>query len=50
MGVRVEVLFAADLERERRVAVEAGDEFGVEVVASSVGGIAGHLESVALSL
>ena len=47
--VRIEVLFAADIERERRAAVEAGDEFGVEVVASSVGGIAGHLESVASS-
>lgn len=49
-GVRVEVLFAADLGQERRAAVEAGHEFGVEVVASSVGGIANYLESVASSL
>ncbi|MGH3146540.1 MAG: replication-relaxation family protein [Rubrobacter sp.] len=48
-GVRVEVLFAADLEREKRAAVEAGYEYGVEVVASSVRGVAGHLESVATS-
>lgn len=48
-GVRAEVLFACDLEREKRVAVEAGYEHGVEVVASSVRGIAGHLESVAAS-
>jgi hypothetical protein len=48
-GVRVEVLFACDLEREKRAAVEAGYEHGVEVVASSVRGIANHLESVATS-
>ena len=46
----VEVLFAADLERERRAAVEAGNEYGVEVVASSVKGIASHLETVASAL
>lgn len=49
-GVRVEVLFAADLEREKRAAVESGYDCGVEVVASSVRGIAKHLESVATSL
>lgn len=48
--IRVEILFAADLERERRAAVEAGDDYGVEVVASSITGIASHLESVASSL
>jgi len=48
-GLRVEILFACDLERERRVAVEAGYEYGVEVVTSSVRGIASHLESVAAS-
>ena len=48
-GVRVEVIFACDFEREKRAAVEAGYEHGVEVVASSVRGIAGHLESVAAS-
>ena len=48
--VRVEVLFAADLERERRAAVKAGYEYGVEVVASSARGIATHLESMAASL
>lgn len=46
-GVHVEVLFACDLEREKRAAVEAGDEYGIEVVASSVRGIAKHLESAA---
>jgi hypothetical protein len=48
-GVRVEVLFACDLEREKRAAVEVGYEHGAEVVASSVRGIAVHLESVAAS-
>ncbi len=48
--IRVEILFAADLERERRAAVEAGDEYGVRVVASSVRGIVSHLESVASAL
>ncbi len=46
--VPVEVLFACDLRRERQAAVEAGDELGVEVVASSVGGIAAYLERAAL--
>jgi hypothetical protein len=46
--VRVEVLFACDLEREKRAAVEVGYEHGVEV-ASTVRGIAVHLESVAAS-
>lgn len=45
--VTVEVLFACDLERERRAAVEAGDELGVDVVASSVRGIAAYLEGAA---
>jgi hypothetical protein len=45
--VLVEVLFACDLERERRSAVEAGDELGVDVVASSVRGIAAYLEGAA---
>jgi hypothetical protein len=36
-----------DLERERRAAVEAGDELGVDVVASSVRGIAAYLEGAA---
>lgn len=49
-GTRVEVLFACDLERERRAAVAAGCEYGVEVVASSVRGIAKHIESATVSL
>ncbi len=48
--VPVEILFAADLEREKRAAVEAGYECGVEVVASSVRGIVQHLESVATTI
>jgi len=44
----VEILFACDLERERHAAVEAGNDLGMVVVASSVRGIANYLESVAL--
>ncbi len=44
----VEVLFACDIERERSAAVEAGNELGVDVVASSVRGIANYLERAAL--
>lgn len=46
-GVGVEILFACDLERERRAAVEAGHEFGLDVAASTVKGIAAHLEAAA---
>ena len=43
----VEILFACDFERERRAAVEAGHEFGLDVAASTVKGIAAHLEAAA---
>lgn len=46
--VPVEVLFACDLEREGRAAIRAGNELGVDVVASSVRGIAAYLERAAL--
>lgn len=46
-ALSVEILFACDLERERRAAVEAGHEFGLDVAASSVKGIAAHLEALA---
>lgn len=45
---RVEVLFACDREREKRAAIESGDELGVIVVASSVRGVASYLEARAL--
>ncbi len=45
---RVEVLFACDREREKRAAVESGNELGVVVVASSVRGVASYLEACAL--
>lgn len=45
---RAEILFACDLDRERHAAVEAGNALGVDVVASSVRGIAAYLEKVAL--
>lgn len=42
--VEVELLFACELDRERRAAVEAGEDLGIEVAASSLNGIANHLE------
>jgi hypothetical protein len=47
---RVELLFACELDREKRAAVEAGEELGVEVAASSLGGIANHLERTAVAV
>lgn len=45
-----QVLFACDLQRERQAAVKAGQQYGVDVVASSVKGIASHVEKEALEL
>ena len=45
--IRVEVLFACDLERERRAVVESGSALSVDMVASSVRGIAASLEGAA---
>lgn len=45
-----QLLFACDLQRERRAAVEAGQNYGVDVVASSVKGIVSHVEREALEL
>lgn len=47
---RTQVVFACDLQRERQAAVEAGQHYGVDVVASSVKGIASHIEKEAPKL